>query len=157
MRLAVEMEKQKRASQAGKAGADKRWNRTLSKPHSESHSESHMPSGMPNGMPKASLDIDIDIDTKNDNNIDLRREKFKKSIFDLVGKKIGKEDAMNFYLYWGQELQGKKKMRFEGEKTWNLNMRISTWIRNKKHYNLNEPKGKRGEGPIAPGAEKIGK
>lgn len=68
--------------------------------------------------------------------LEERRKKFWNEIQERIGKKIGKPDALDFFTYWAQEFQGTELMRWEDQKTWSLNMRIATWMRNKKNFGL---------------------
>jgi len=56
------------------------------------------------------------------------------------------KDMLNdFYRYWAETDQNEQKMRFEFQKTWNLNLRLITWQRNaQKQFNakLNTEKPK---------------
>lgn len=60
------------------------------------------------------------------NNISLRKEKFIKDVYELETDKNIVED---FVLYWSESNKSNKKMRFEMEKTWNLNARLQRWKR----------------------------
>jgi hypothetical protein len=45
----------------------------------------------------------------------------------------------DFYRYWAETDQNEQKMRFEFQKTWNLNLRLITWQRNAlKNFNKNQ-------------------
>lgn len=88
--------------------------------------------------------------------IDERRFNFKETIQKVIGSNITRNDANDFYRYWAAEIQGTEIMLFEDQKTWNLNMRIATWIKNKtkfgheaesrKNKNLDKVEGKRIKG-----------
>jgi hypothetical protein len=62
------------------------------------------------------------------------------------------KDMLNdFYRYWGETDQKKQKMRFELQKTWQLNLRLITWQRNaQKQFNTKT-------NPEKPKEEKIGR
>ena len=68
----------------------------------------------------------------NTNNISLRKEKFYDDILKLESdKKILEE----FVLYWSELNRSKTKMRFELEKTWDLNARLKRWKRSQWQSN----------------------
>jgi len=75
-------------------------------------------------------DINTRINTTN-NNIILREEKFKNDIslleFDINIKK-------QFFDYWKEPNKSKTKMRWEIEKTWDLNARMHRWKRNQQKW-----------------------
>lgn len=65
------------------------------------------------------------------NNISLRREKFKNDISLLeYDPKFLKE----FFEYWSEPNKSKSKMRFELEKTWDLEARFKRWMINVKKW-----------------------
>ena len=54
------------------------------------------------------------------------------------------EDILNEFIdYWTEPNKSKTKMRFELQKTWDLNRRLQTWIKNEKKFNK-EPMSKIG-------------
>ena len=73
---------------------------------------------------------------KKTSNIDERRDKFYNSLVPFVDK-YGKEMARAFYNYWAEYNTSGTKMRFEREKTWQLNNRFITWNENEKKFNKN--------------------
>lgn len=62
----------------------------------------------------------------NDSNIDNRREVFKSELQPYLAQ-YGKEKLNAFYKYWTESNRSKTKMRFEFEKTWELNLRLANW------------------------------
>lgn len=64
-----------------------------------------------------------------DTNIDIRREAFKKDIQDYI-EQYSKDTLNAFYTYWREYNPTKTKMRFELEKTWEINLRLSKWKSN---------------------------
>lgn len=63
--------------------------------------------------------------------INKRKEDFKNDLSNYL-EKYGKETLNDFYKYWVELNQSKTKMRFELEKTWELNLRLTNWKSNKK-------------------------
>tara|TARA_R100001440_G_scaffold23448_1_gene38195 strand:- start:2214 stop:2834 length:621 start_codon:yes stop_codon:yes gene_type:complete len=72
------------------------------------------------------------------NNILLREQNFQNAI-DLLDydDNIKKE----FFEYWKEKNKSKTKMRFELEKTWDLNLRLQRWSRRQNQWNKNNPGG----------------
>lgn len=64
-----------------------------------------------------------------DSNIDIRKSEFKNDL-SLYLEKYGKDTLNLFYSYWSETNQSKTKMRFELEKTWELNLRLAKWKNN---------------------------
>lgn len=58
--------------------------------------------------------------------INIRKEDFKNSL-SLYLEKYSKDMLNAFYKYWCELNQAKTKMRWEFEKTWELNLRLSNW------------------------------
>lgn len=69
--------------------------------------------------------------------IESREEKFKETLRPLIGEHP-KERITKFFNYWSERTTGGKKMRFELQKTWELNKRLATWAGNEnKNSNSN--------------------
>ena len=74
-----------------------------------------------------------------------RKESFKNDLSIYI-EKYGKEMLNEFYKYWVELNQQKTRMRFELEKTWELNLRLANWKNNKrqpfkqqKNYSSEQP------------------
>ena len=104
-------------SNKAKENANKRWkNATAMRPHSNGN---------------ASISISNSISSSKSiskNKIDNRIHDFKKSVF--THKDFDKEDLENFYAYWSELNKSSSKMRWELERTWNLNLRLKRWVNN---------------------------
>ena len=51
-------------------------------------------------------------------------------------EKYGKEMIRAFFDYWGELNKSETKMRYEMQKTWEVNLRLATWAKNEKpQYN----------------------
>lgn len=61
-----------------------------------------------------------------DSNINNRREAFKNELQPFL-EQYGKEKLNAFYRYWTEANRTQTKMRFEFEKTWELNLRLANW------------------------------
>lgn len=66
-----------------------------------------------------------------------RAEKFYKELIPYV-ESYGKEMVRAFYDYWTEPNKSKSKMKFELEKTWDLNRRLATWANRESSYNKNQ-------------------
>jgi hypothetical protein len=73
-------------------------------------------------------------------NINERKFNFKFSIWDL--KEISIEIKNEFFNYWSEANHSNTKMKFELEKTWDLEKRINRWISNSKKWTRPEQKSK---------------
>lgn len=107
-------EKREKRSEAGKEGANKRW-QNIAKDSKRI-------------KPIAKIADNVnDNDNVNDiSNIDVRKNSFAQSLqpyLDIYGKEMLNE----FYLYWTEPNQQNTKMKFELEKTWSLERRLNTW------------------------------
>lgn len=72
-------------------------------------------------------------------NIEERKQKFALTLKPFV-EKYGREFIKDFYLYWSEPTLDNKKLKFELEKTWSLERRLSTWASNAKKYGTILPK-----------------
>lgn len=72
-------------------------------------------------------------------NIEERKQKFALTLKPFV-EKYGREFIKDFYLYWSEPTLDNKKLKFELEKTWSLERRLSTWESNAKKYGTILPK-----------------
>jgi len=65
--------------------------------------------------------------------LETRKQKFIESLKPYV-EDMGREEANNFYHYWTALKPRSRTMAFEREKSWNLEARIRTWMKNKKKF-----------------------
>ena len=65
-----------------------------------------------------------------------RRKAFYESLIPFV-KIYGKDMIRNFYDYWSEMNKSKSSMRWEGEKTWELERRLEYWSRRDNSYKGN--------------------
>ena len=68
------------------------------------------------------------------NNIELRAENFKNSLIPFK-QKYSIDMLKNFFDYWTEPNPSKTKMRFELEKTWSIERRLTTWANRQKDFN----------------------
>ena len=72
-------------------------------------------------------------------NIEERKQKFALTLKSFV-EKYGRDFIKDFYLYWSEPTLDNKKLKYELEKTWSLERRLSTWESNAKKYGTILPK-----------------
>lgn len=79
-----------------------------------------------------------------DSELDKRRKKFA---LDISHKKGSYDNAMlrDFFFYWSEHSDKGRKMRFEKEKVFNIELRLARWHKNskngtKKGHNISEAK-----------------
>lgn len=101
-------------SEAGKAGANKRWQNISN--------DSKRISSI------AKIAVNDNVNVK-DNDINIRKVNFAESLKPFLDT-YGKEMLNDFYLYWTEHGVNDKKLRFEKEKTFGLERRLLTWSKN---------------------------
>jgi hypothetical protein len=69
------------------------------------------------------------------NDINERKAEFKNSLQSLF---LNENDLNDFYLYWTEHGKNDKKMRFEKEKSFGLERRVTTWLKNKEKFSKNK-------------------
>jgi len=74
------------------------------------------------------------------NNINIRKLKFEEKVFQVTD--ISKDELQNFVDYWTEQNPKGTKMKFEMQKTFDINLRIKRWIFNSKAWNRNNVKSK---------------
>lgn len=72
-------------------------------------------------------------------NIEERKQAFAQTLNPYL-EKYGREFLNDFYLYWTEPTLNNKKLKYELEKTWSLDRRLSTWETNAKKYGTVLPK-----------------
>ena len=78
-------------------------------------------------------------DNVNVNVIEKRKKDFEKSLT-LFCEKYDPNDLKDFYEYWTEHGANDKKMRFEKEKSFGLQRRLATWMKNKVKFDCKEDK-----------------
>lgn len=77
------------------------------------------------------------VSQKSENKVDLsipieeRKTNFGKRLKEFEPK-YGREILRAFYRYWSEHNEGGKKMKFEHQKTFNIELRLETWSENDK-------------------------
>lgn len=66
--------------------------------------------------------------------INERKTEFLNSLHPLF---LNKNDLNDFYLYWTEHGEKDKKMRFEKERSFGVERRVTTWMKNKEKFNKN--------------------
>jgi hypothetical protein len=108
-------------SEAGKVGASKRW-QTIANAKKD--------------IAKIAVNDNVNVNVIK---IEERKQKFALMLKPFV-EKYGREFIKDFYLYWSEETQDHKHLKYELEKTWSLERRLSTWATNAKKYGTILPK-----------------
>lgn len=67
----------------------------------------------------------------------------------------GREMVREFYDYWSEPNKSQSRLRFEQERTWDLNRRLARWSNYTKEYKSNDDKKNRSEKSSA--AKRVGK
>jgi hypothetical protein len=127
--IKYEETKEKR-SEAGKAGANKRW-QTIAND-----------SKRINDIAKIADNVNVNVNVKDKeiDSIEERKSKFYVSL-SLFVNEYPKKMLREFYDYWTEHGVKDKKLRFEKEKTFGIEQRLRTWYnRNPKQYDQdNDP------------------
>ena len=66
--------------------------------------------------------------------IEERKVDFKKILYPFL-KDYEKQDLIDFFEYWSEHGIKDKKMRFEKEKSFSVDRRLKTWLKNKDRWN----------------------
>lgn len=69
--------------------------------------------------------------------LETRSLKFKETLKPFI-QEYGIEMIRNFFGYWSEPNQTKKKMKFELEKTWDTKRRLETWSKREQTFNTNK-------------------
>tara|TARA_R100001594_G_scaffold17746_1_gene35878 strand:+ start:1149 stop:1790 length:642 start_codon:yes stop_codon:yes gene_type:complete len=69
------------------------------------------------------------------NNIHLKKIKFEETVFQVTD--ISKDILQDFVDYWTETNKSCTKMKFEMQKTFDINLRLKRWIKNNKNWNNN--------------------
>lgn len=121
-------ETKEKRSEAGKAGANKRW-QTIAND-----------SKRINDISKIADNVNDNVKDKEIDSIEDRKSKFYVSL-SLFVNEYPKKMLREFYDYWTEHGVKDKKLRFEKEKTFGIEQRLRTWYnRNPKQYDQdNDP------------------
>jgi hypothetical protein len=121
-------ETKEKRSEAGKAGANKRW-QTIAND-----------SKRINDIAKIADNVNDNVKDKEIDSIEERKSKFYVSL-SLYVNEYPKKMLREFYDYWTEHGVKDKKLRFEKEKTFGIEQRLRTWYnRNPKQYDQdNDP------------------
>jgi hypothetical protein len=121
-------ETKEKRSEAGKAGANKRW-QTIAND-----------SKRINDIAKIADNVNDNVKDKEIDSIEERKSKFYASL-SLFVNEYPKKMLREFYDYWTEHGVKDKKLRFEKEKTFGIEQRLRTWYnRNPKQYDQdNDP------------------
>lgn len=67
--------------------------------------------------------------------LEERKKKFIESLRPHL-EDMGRDEANNFYHYWAALKPRSKYMAWEKEKSWDLESRIRTWMKNKEKFKI---------------------
>ena len=81
-------------------------------------------------------------------NIEDRKAEFKNSFTPFLAN-FDRTDLNEFFKYWTEHGINDKKMRFEKEKSFGIERRLGTWIKNKEKFAVNDKKEKKQTGAEA--------
>lgn len=125
--IKFEETKEKR-SEAGKAGANKRW-QTIANDSKRIST-----------IAKIADNVNVNVNVKEKViDINVRKHKFASSLQPYL-EKYGKDLLNEFYLYWTETTLNNKKLKFELEKTFSLDRRLSNWSKNASKFGTALPK-----------------
>ena len=125
--IKFEETKEKR-SEAGKAGANKRWQNIAND------------SKRISTIAKIAVNDNVNVNVKEKvTDINMRKHKFASSLQPYL-EKYGKDLLNEFYLYWTETTLNNKKLKFELEKTFSLDRRLSNWSKNASKFGTALPK-----------------
>ena len=82
----------------------------------------------------------INNNTTSYNSIEERKQKFVDEVKETYNGVLNDQQAIEFVEYWCES--NSKRMRFEMEKTWNLNLRMKRWNRNQWNKKENKQQTK---------------
>lgn len=66
--------------------------------------------------------------------IEIRKKVFIQNLSKFISE-YSRDMLNDFYKYWSEENKSRKKMRFELEKTWQLDLRLARWHKSNKDDN----------------------
>ena len=121
-------ETKEKRSEAGKAGANKRWQNIAND------------SKRIKAIAKIADNVNDNVNVKEKViDINIRKQTFASSLQPYL-EKYGREFLNEFYLYWTEQSVTNKKLKFELEKTWSLERRLYTWKNNAIKFGTTLPK-----------------
>lgn len=103
-------------SEAGKAGANKRWQNIAND------------SKRISSIAKIAVNDNVNVNVK-DNDINIRKDNFAESLKPFL-ETYGKDMLNDFFFYWTEKSPNGKQMRFEKQKFFDVSRRLVTWSKN---------------------------
>lgn len=116
-------DKKQKRSDAGIAGATKRWQNIAN------DSKRIKP------IANIAVSVNDNVNVNVINKIEARSQIFKDSLLQYKNK-YQVNMLKEFYNYWTEPNQSKSKMRFELEKTWSVERRLETWAKRENSFNV---------------------
>jgi len=115
-------------SEAGKKGMEARWGKKEAITN-----DNNVINAITNITDTVTVNDTVNV-TKD--NIEKRKINFASSLKIFVDE-FGRDTVNDFYSYWTEPNKSKTKMRWELEKTWDLNLRLKKWASNNFNKNNN--------------------
>jgi hypothetical protein len=119
-------------SEAGKKGMEARWGKkeTIT-------NDNNVINAITNITDTVTVNdtVNVNVNVTKDN-IERRKINFATSLKIFVDE-FGRDTVKDFYNYWIEPNKSKTKMRWEMEKTWDLNLRLKKWASNNFNKNNN--------------------
>jgi hypothetical protein len=129
-RMDEEIEKRKLFTESRRYSAMKRWDK-INKPLSEKKIDSMRVHYIRNASAMRMGNENENVN-KDENTIEKRLISFKKSV--NLCTQYPEEMRIEFIDYWTEKNKSETKMRFELEKTWDINKRLIRWANNNKQF-----------------------
>lgn len=123
----IESRLEQRAVKSNRArkSANARWNKDANALQTQSDSNAI----------KERKGKDIKVNKSIIKDINERKAEFKNSLLPLF---LNQNDLNDFYLYWTEHGINDKKMRWEKEKSFGIERRVTTWMKKKIEFNKNK-------------------
>ena len=94
------------------------------------------------GGSKETLHYNTNINKNIIKSIEERKGDFKKILYPFL-KDNEKQDLIDFFEYWSEHGINDKKMRFEKEKSFSVDRRLKTWLKNKYRWDKEKSSAKK--------------
>jgi len=137
-------ELRKKRSDAGKSGMEKRWkstelqqtyNTVITNLQDFDNNKSKVNKVKENNKSSECLNAHTREHTQ-ESDFEIRKSLFYNQCASLV-EKFGKKIVREFFDYWTEPNKSHSRMRFELERTWDLEKRLQTWDKNESIFNKN--------------------
>lgn len=127
IRLLKQIEFRAELSNEGRKGALARWEKKALK-QAENSPPISPPNGEPNAKERKGKERKESINADKSATLEFRKEEFYKSLIPFTTK-YGKEMLRAFFDYWTEASPKAKKMRWEKQPAFEINLRLATWAK----------------------------